>query len=151
MVEKCPTLSGVGVGASELYEMSSNAFWLEEVVETLDLGCNDVAEVIRRLEERPRVRVVPSMWRGVFIMQIGGWSVAVNRIRDVAVIEGPNYALIADEHFLLLIKCGQKYIPVGKARKVRIACTDAKEYSPFDIRTVVKGVLRNELARAILH
>ncbi len=144
MVEKCSTLS-----TSELYEISSNAFWLE-ATETLDLGCNDVAEVIRRLEERPKMRVVPSVLRNVIIMQLTDeWSVAVNRSRDVVVIDAKNYVLVADEYFLLL-KCEQKCMPVEKAKKVRIACIGVKEYKPSDVRIIAKKALRNELSRTML-
>ena len=139
-----------GIGASELYDILSDAFGLE-AAEVLDLSCNDIAEVIRRLEERPKVRIVPSVRRNVLIMRLTDeWSVAVNRSRDAVFIEVPNYALIVDEHFLLLAFSKRKYVPVEKAKKIRTTCAGAKEYSPSDVRATAKEALRNELSRAVL-
>jgi len=150
MVKKRPIPSGAdGINASELYGILSNAFGLE-AAEVLDLSCDDIAEVIRRLEERPKVRIVPSVWRNVLIMRLTDeWSVAVNS-RGAVVIEVPNHALIVDEHFLLLAFSKGKYIPVEKAKKIRTTCIDAKEHSPSDVRVAAKEALRNELSRAIL-
>ncbi len=131
------------IPATEIDNVRSYMFEMEtkEVLHIDRLGADDVVETLEKM-------AVGGAWvctdGDVLIIKLGNhWRVKV--MRDAAVIKAGDYVLVADDKFLLLTadKDGW-YVPVAKGNEITWGGTE-EYFTPSDIRSMVKDVLKRVL------